>query len=126
MDASADPARLPRIYHVNWFRKNAAGRFAWPGYGENSRVLKWICRRLSGQAAAVPTPIGNLPAGGALDTGGLQISGADLGVLLSVDPATWLREAGLIGEHLATSGRRLPAQLWEEYDMLLERLAAAR
>lgn len=77
-------------------------------------------------AAAVPTPIGNLPADGALDTGGLQISGADLGVLLSVDPATWLREVGLIGEHLATFGRRLPAQLWEEYDMLLERLAAAR
>ena len=121
-----DPAKLPRIYHVNWFRKNAAGRFAWPGYGENSRVLKWICQRLSGQAAAVPTPIGNLPADGALDTSGLQISEADLEVLLSVDPAAWQQEAGLIGEHLATFGRRLPAQLWEEHDALLERLKAAR
>jgi phosphoenolpyruvate carboxykinase (GTP) len=124
--ARTHPANLPRIYHVNWFRKNAAGRFAWPGYGENSRVLKWICQRLSGQAAAVPTPIGNLPADGALDTSGLQISEADLDVLLSVDPAAWQQEAELIGEHLATFGRRLPAQLWEEHDELLERLKAAR
>jgi phosphoenolpyruvate carboxykinase (GTP) len=124
--AMTDPAKLPRIYHVNWFRKNAAGRFTWPGYGENSRVLKWICQRLSGQAAAVPTPIGNLPADGALDTSGLQISEADLEVLLSVDPAAWLQEADLIGEHLATFGRRLPEQLWEEHDELLERLKAAR
>ncbi len=72
--AMTDPAKLPRIYHVNWFRKNAAGRFAWPGYGENSRVLKWICQRLSGQAGAVPTPIGSLPAHGALDTSGLAVS----------------------------------------------------
>ncbi len=126
MDAMTHPARLPRIYHVNWFRKNAAGRFAWPGYGDNSRVLKWICQRLAGQAAAVPTAIGNLPAGGTLDTSGLQISESDLEVLLSVDPATWRREAELIGEHLATFGRRLPEQLWEEHDMLLERLNAAR
>jgi phosphoenolpyruvate carboxykinase (GTP) len=126
VSAMTDPVKLPRIYHVNWFRKNAAGRFAWPGYGENSRVLKWICQRLSGQAAAVPTPIGNLPADGALDTGGLQISQADLDVLLSVDPATWQQEADLIGEHLATFGGRLPGQLWEEHDALRERLKAAR
>ncbi|MGN6272089.1 MAG: phosphoenolpyruvate carboxykinase (GTP) [Protaetiibacter sp.] len=124
--AMTDPAKLPRIYHVNWFRKNAAGRFAWPGYGENSRVLKWICQRLSGQAAAVPTPIGNLPADGALDTTGLQISQADREVLLSVDPATWQQEADLIAEHLAGFGPRLPEQLWEEHDALLERLKAAR
>jgi phosphoenolpyruvate carboxykinase (GTP) len=124
--AMTDPAKLPRIYHVNWFRKNAAGEFAWPGYGENSRVLKWICQRLSGLAAAVPTPIGNLPADGALDTSGLEISEADLDVLLSVDPAIWRQEADLIGEHLATFGRRLPEQLWEEHDALVERLKAAR
>ena len=124
--AMTDPARLPRIYHVNWFRKNAAGRFAWPGYGENSRVLKWICQRLSGQAAAVSTPIGNLPADGALDTTGLQLSQADREVLLSVDPATWQQEADLIAEHLAGFGRRLPEQLWEEHDALLEWLKAAR
>ena len=103
--AMTDPARLPRIYHVNWFRKNPAGQFAWPGYGDNSRVLKWICQRLSGQAAAVPTPIGSLPAAGALDTSGLAVSDDDLRLLLSVDPGTWQDEAGLIGEHLATFGR---------------------
>jgi phosphoenolpyruvate carboxykinase (GTP) len=123
--AMTDPAKLPRIFHVNWFRKNPAGRFAWPGYGENSRVLKWICQRLSGQAAAVPTPIGNLPARGALDTSGMTIAQADLAVLLSVDPATWQQEADLIGEHLATFGRRLPGPLWEEHDALRERLKAA-
>jgi phosphoenolpyruvate carboxykinase (GTP) len=124
--AAADPAKLPRIYHVNWFRKNPAGQFAWPGYGDNSRVLKWICQRLSGQAGAVPTPIGALPAPAALDTSGLTISDTDLELLLSVDTGTWLQEAGLIGEHLATFGQRLPVQLWEEHDALLERLKAAR
>ncbi len=122
---AADPAKLPRIYHVNWFRKNPAGRFAWPGYGDNSRVLKWICQRLSGQAKAVPTAIGNLPAKDALDTGGLVISEADLELLLSVDIGTWQQEAALIGEHLAGFGRRLPVQLWEEHDALLERLKTA-
>ena len=78
------------------------------------------------QAAAAPTPIGNLPADGALDTSGLEISQADLDVLLSVDPAAWQQEADLIGEHLATFGPRLPVQLWEEHDALLERLKAAR
>ena len=126
VEAMTDPARLPRIYHVNWFRKNPAGRYAWPGYGDNSRVLKWICQRLSGQAAAVPTAIGNLPASDALDTGGLAISRTDLEMLLSVDPGTWQREAALIAEHLTTFGRRLPVQLWEEHDALLGRLKTAR
>jgi phosphoenolpyruvate carboxykinase (GTP) len=125
VEAMTDPARLPRIYHVNWFRKNPAGQFAWPGYGDNSRVLKWICQRLSGQAAAVPTAIGNLPAKDALDTGGLAISEADLELLLSVDIGTWQQEAALIAEHLAGFGRRLPVQLWEEHDALLERLKTA-
>jgi phosphoenolpyruvate carboxykinase (GTP) len=123
--AMTDPARLPRIYHVNWFRKTPAGRFAWPGYGDNSRVLKWICQRLSGQAEAVPTPIGGLPAPAALDTSGLAVSEADLELLLSVDTGTWQQEAALISEHLATFGQRLPEQLREEHDALLKRLSAA-
>jgi phosphoenolpyruvate carboxykinase (GTP) len=125
VEAMTDPARLPRIYHVNWFRKNPAGRFAWPGYGDNSRVLKWICQRLSGQAEAVPTPIGGLPTPAALDTSGLAVSDDDLRLLLSVHPGTWQDEAALIGEHLAGFGRRLPVQLWEEHDALLKRLSAA-
>ena len=72
--AKADAAKLPRIFYVNWFRKDEDGRFLWPGFGENSRVLKWIIERLSGQAEAVDTPIGYLPAAGALDTDGLTIS----------------------------------------------------
>ena len=124
--ARADTAKLPRIYFVNWFRKDAGGRFAWPGYGENSRVLKWIIQRLSGQAGAVATPIGNLPAAGTLDTEGLAVSAGDLAVLLSVDPGTWREEAALIGEYFTTFGRHLPKQLWEEHSALLERLDAAR
>jgi phosphoenolpyruvate carboxykinase (GTP) len=124
--AKASPAKLPRIYQVNWFRKDTGGRFAWPGYGENSRVLKWIAQRLSGQAEAVATPIGYLPAPGALDTGGLPVSDRDLQVLLSVDAATWREEAALIGEYLTIFGRHLPAQLWAEHDALRERLDAGR
>jgi phosphoenolpyruvate carboxykinase (GTP) len=124
--ARASPAKLPRIYHVNWFRKNAGGEFAWPGYGENIRILKWIAQRLSGQAGAMATPIGSLPAGGTLDTGGLAVGEADLAVLLSVDAGTWREEAALIGEYFTTFGRHLPAQLWAEHDALLERLDAAR
>jgi phosphoenolpyruvate carboxykinase (GTP) len=126
IEAMTGPAKLPRIYHVNWFRKNPAGRFAWPGYGENSRVLKWICQRLSRQAGAVPTPIGNLPALADLDTSGLTVGEDDLRLLLAVDPGTWQDEAALIGEHLAGFGHRLPEQLWEEHEAMLERLKSAR
>jgi phosphoenolpyruvate carboxykinase (GTP) len=120
-----DPEKLPRLYAVNWFRKNADGRFAWPGFGENSRVLKWIVERLSGQAEADATPIGNLPAAGALDTSGLAISESDLELLLSVDTDTWQDEAGLTRDYFATFGSHLPDQLWEEHEALLERLKAA-
>ncbi|HWG60933.1 MAG TPA: phosphoenolpyruvate carboxykinase (GTP) [Streptosporangiaceae bacterium] len=122
----ADPGKLPRIYAVNWFRKDANGRFAWPGFGENSRVLKWITERLSSEAEAVPTPIGNLPAAGALDTEGLDVSEGDLELLLSVDPDTWQEEAGLTGDYFTTFGSHLPEQLWEEQEGLLERLKSAR
>jgi phosphoenolpyruvate carboxykinase (GTP) len=117
-----DPARLPRLFYVNWFRKNADGKFVWPGFGENIRVLKWIIERLDNKAAAVETPIGLLPAPGSLDTGGLQISQADLDLLLSVDPKAWKREAEHIPEHFRTFGRELPAELWDSYSALLERL----
>jgi phosphoenolpyruvate carboxykinase (GTP) len=120
-----DPDKLPRIYAVNWFRKNAAGKFAWPGFGENSRVLKWITERLNGQAAAQATAIGNLPADGALDTDGLDISDADLKLLLSVDTGTWQDEADHTREYLTIFGSHLPERLWDEHEALLERLKAA-
>jgi phosphoenolpyruvate carboxykinase (GTP) len=117
-----DPAKLPKIYYVNWFRKDADGRFLWPGFGENSRVLKWIVERLNGEAEGVKTPIGIVPAPGALDTDGLGLSRADLQLLLGVDPEVWREEAALIPAHLETFGDHTPPELWSEYRALVERL----
>jgi phosphoenolpyruvate carboxykinase (GTP) len=119
---SADASKLPRIYYVNWFRKGADGRFLWPGFGENSRVLKWIVERLQGRAEGVHTPIGVLPADGSLDTDGLDIPEADLAELLSVDREIWREEAALVPAHLKTFGDHTPKELWEEYEALVERL----
>ncbi|MFF3739435.1 phosphoenolpyruvate carboxykinase (GTP) [Streptomyces sp. NPDC002566] len=117
-----DQSRLPKIYYVNWFRKNDAGKFVWPGFGENSRVLKWIVERLDGKAEGVETPIGVLPAKGALDTDGLELGDSDLDFLLTVDKEVWREEAALIPEHLNTFGDHTPKELWDEYRALVERL----
>jgi phosphoenolpyruvate carboxykinase (GTP) len=121
---SADPAKLPRLYFVNWFRKDADGRFVWPGYGDNSRVLKWIVERLEGEAEAMDTPIGRVPARGALDLDGLELSPDALRILLEVEPEVWRQEAALIRPHYETFGTRLPEALWEEHRSLLARLDA--
>jgi phosphoenolpyruvate carboxykinase (GTP) len=113
-------AELPRVYYVNWFRKNDEGKFIWPGFGENSRVLKWIVDRLNGQAEAVRTPIGLLPAG--LDTDGLAVSEEDMRTLLSVDEEIWRQEAALMPAFFQTFGDHLPRELWEEYEALVARL----
>ena len=117
-----DQAKLPKIYYVNWFRKNDAGKFVWPGFGENSRVLKWIVDRLDGRAEGVETPIGVLPAKGALDTKGLELSEADLDFLLTVDKDVWREEAALVPDHLNTFGDHTPKELWDEYRALVQRL----
>ncbi|MGW5095057.1 phosphoenolpyruvate carboxykinase (GTP) [Streptomyces nodosus] len=117
-----DQSKLPKIYYVNWFRKNDEGRFVWPGFGENSRVLKWIVERLEGRAEGVETPIGILPAEQALDTDGLELSGSDLDFLLTVDKEVWREEAALIPEHLNTFGDHTPKELWDEYRALVQRL----
>ena len=124
--AQADPAKLPRIFYVNWFRRAADGKFLWPGYGENSRVLTWIVERLSGAAAAMDTPIGRLPADGALDLAGLDVSADAMSQLLDVDVDGWLAEVPLIREHFAQFGDRLPAAMDVEADRLEARLAQAR
>jgi phosphoenolpyruvate carboxykinase (GTP) len=124
MGAGADPQKLPKIFFVNWFRKDARGKFMWPGYGENSRVLKWIFQRLEGQVGAVATPIGNLPAEGSLDVAGLDISAEALRTLTSVDREVWREEASHIPPFYERFADRLPAALWEEYEALLERLGA--
>ncbi|ALV33869.1 phosphoenolpyruvate carboxykinase (GTP) [Streptomyces sp. CdTB01] len=117
-----DQSKLPKIYYVNWFRKNDAGKFVWPGFGENSRVLKWIVERLDGKAEGVETPIGVLPAKGALDTKGLDLSESDLDFLLTVDKDVWREEASLVPEHLNTFGDHTPKELWDEYRALVQRL----
>ncbi|HTP16126.1 MAG TPA: phosphoenolpyruvate carboxykinase (GTP) [Streptosporangiaceae bacterium] len=119
---TADAAKLPKLFYVNWFRKNADGKFVWPGFGENSRVLKWIIQRLSGDAKAAKTPIGYLPVPGSLDLDGLDISWADLDLLLTVDIPAWKLEAEHIPEFFRTFHRHLPGQLWDTYQELVDRL----
>ena len=114
--------RMPRVYYVNWFRKDSDGNFLWPGYGENSRVLKWIFERCAGTAAAVKTAIGYLPSEEALDTEGLKIEAAVLSELLRVDTDGWKAEIPLIREHYAQFGDRLPRGLADELDALESRL----
>jgi phosphoenolpyruvate carboxykinase (GTP) len=120
--AAHDPAKLPRIYYVNWFRKDADGRFVWPGFGENIRVLKWIVERLDGTAEGVRTPIGVLPTRESLDTEGLDLPPSALDLLLTVDPEAWREEASLVPAHLETFGERTPPGLWAEYESLVSRL----
>jgi len=120
-------AKLPKIYYVNWFRKSAGGDFLWPGFGENSRVLKWVFERCEGTAKAIETPIGNLPAKDALDLGGLdQISREDLAELLRVDIDGWLAELPLIADYYAQFGDHLPEQFHDELRSMKERLEAAK
>ncbi len=115
-------AKMPKIFYVNWFRKNDAGKFLWPGYAENSRVLKWVFERCDETAKAVDTPVGRLPAEGALDTKGLDLLAANLKELLSVDTAGWKAELPLIEEHFAMFGDRLPQGLKDELAALRQRL----
>jgi phosphoenolpyruvate carboxykinase (GTP) len=117
-------ARLPRIYLVNWFRKDAEGRFIWPGYGENCRVVEWIFGRCSGEDDAVAMPIGLLPGPGALDTNGLDVGPAELAELFAVDPAAWLGEAAAIEEHYARFGSKLPSELAAQLVKLRKAFAA--
>ncbi|MEU3554136.1 phosphoenolpyruvate carboxykinase (GTP) [Streptomyces fragilis] len=115
-------AKLPKIYYVNWFRKDDSGRFVWPGFGENSRVLKWIVDRLDGKAEGVETPIGILPAKSSFDTEGLDMPEEDLDLLLSVDKDVWKQEAALVPDHLDTFGDHTPKELWDQYESLVRRL----
>jgi len=116
-------AKMPKIFQVNWFRKNQDGKFMWPGYSDNSRVLKWIFERCDGRVGAVETPIGRLPMDGQLDTGGLKVDPADLKNLMAVDRDGWKAEIPSIREHFATFGAKLPRQLNDELDALERRLA---
>ena len=119
---TTDPDKLPKVFFVNWFRRDEDGRYLWPGFGENSRVLKWVFERVDGVAAAVDTAIGRLPAPGALDTSGLDVADADLEAILSLDVAGWRAAIPQIREHYAQFGDRLPAQLHVAVDTLESQL----
>ena len=121
-----DVKNLPKIFYVNWFRKTPDGRWLWPGYGENSRVLKWICERIDGTGKAVETPIGYVPAPGAIDLSGLNISERDMTELLRVDVDAWLLEVESIKKHYSQFGDRLPKGLKDELSALEKRLLKAK
>lgn len=114
--------KLPKIYQVNWFRKDAAGRFIWPGFGDNSRVLDWIVRRTVGAAEAVDTPVGRIPGEGELDLEGLDVPAAHMAELFAIDPASWLAEADLTEEYYAQFGDRVPRELYAQLEALRTRL----
>lgn len=120
--AKADADKLPQIYYVNWFRKTKDGKWLWPGYGENSRVLKWIFERISGTGKAEKTAIGYMPTVDAIDRSGLDVSDADMAELLRVDKVEWLREVASIREHYSKFGSKLPKELSAQLDALEKRL----
>ncbi len=122
MGKGADESKLPKIFYVNWFRRDADGGFLWPGFGENSRVLKWVIERLDGSAAAVETPIGHVPGEGSLDVDGLGLTADELAAALTVDREEWAAEIPLIEEWFAKIGDSVPTSLRDELDSLKLRL----
>jgi len=116
------PDKLPKIFFVNWFRRGLNNEFLWPGYGENSRVLKWICERIEGKGKAVETPIGYLPTMDAIDTTGLELPNESLQKLLEVDIAGWKKEVDSIEEYFKNFGDRMPYKLNEQVAKLRDRL----
>jgi phosphoenolpyruvate carboxykinase (GTP) len=119
-----EEAKLPKLFYVNWFRKDSNGKFIWPGFGENTRVLKWVLERINDSGKAVETPIGMVPTPDAIDISGLDLSEDDLRTLLSVDTEEWRTELALIEDHYASIGERLPIELTNQLDELTSRLNA--
>jgi phosphoenolpyruvate carboxykinase (GTP) len=120
--AHADPEKLPKLFYVNWFRKGDDGKFIWPGYGENSRVLEWVFKRCAGEGEAVSTAIGMLPTPAAIDTTGLDMDSAQLAKLLEVDTEGWRRDLASIRNYYDSLGERMPAELLDELGSLEKRL----
>jgi len=118
-----DAARLPKVFYVNWFRKDEGGRFLWPGFGENSRVLAWVVQRCAGKGEVVESALGLVPAEGAIDIEGLDISPEDMAEVLKADPDELRAQLPQVKEHLAKFGDRLPDQIRAQMDALEERLA---
>ncbi|MEW6600624.1 MAG: phosphoenolpyruvate carboxykinase domain-containing protein, partial [Nitrospirota bacterium] len=115
-------SKAPKIFYVNWFRKSQDGKFLWPGFSDNSRVLKWMCERVDGSQGAHETLIGLLPDDGALDLSGLEISPESMDELMSIDSAAWSAEIPDIEKHLSTFGNRLPDRLKKQFKKFIDRL----
>ena len=124
MAKNNDESKFPKVFYVNWFRRDEDGGFLWPGFGENSRVLKYVVERIEGKVDAVETPIGLVPAPGALDTDGLDVSDEQMAKALAVDVDEWKAEIPQINEWFEKFGDKLPAVLWTELDGLKARLEA--
>jgi phosphoenolpyruvate carboxykinase (GTP) len=124
--AKRDGAKMPRVFYVNWFRKDENGKFMWPGFGENSRVLAWIFRRITGEAAAEETAIGLLPpvGEGGIEMEGLDVSPETMARLLEVDVEGWKAQLPQMKEHYARFGDRLPRELHEQLSGLERRLSS--
>ena len=116
--------KLPKIFHVNWFRQDEDGRFLWPGFGENLRVLRWIIDRCADRAHARETPIGYLPNAEDIDISDLDVDATTMHKLTTINPQTWAQEMEAVGEYLATYGDRLPAGLREEQERIKAELDA--
>ncbi len=125
MGLRTNPEKLPKVFFVNWFRKTPEGKWLWPGYGENSRVLKWICERIEGTAKSVETPIGILPTPDAIDLTGTKVTAEDMKELLKVDIDGWMKELASVEESYTTYGSKLPYALRAELAALKARLAKA-
>ena len=120
-----DASKLPRIYQVNWFRKDADGRYIWPGFGENARVLEWIVRRLTGEGQAVESPVGALPAEGEIDISELDLTAEQFAELFAITPDSWLAECDMTQEYYAMFGDKVPTELNAQLAALRERLTTA-
>jgi len=114
--------KAPKIFYVNWFRKSSDGKFLWPGFSDNSRVLKWMCERVDGKVGTKHTAIGQLPNDGDLDLNGLNISAAEMKELTSINPGEWKAEISGMQKHFETFGNRLPEELSQQLREFIKRL----
>ncbi|MCB0320289.1 MAG: phosphoenolpyruvate carboxykinase (GTP), partial [Bdellovibrionales bacterium] len=115
-------AKMPKVFHVNWFKKGTQGEYLWPGFGDNMRVLEWVLGRVDGNAAAVESPLGYQPTVDALNTAGLAINSEQLQELLAVDKADWVEELQSQAEFLGSIGEKLPSEMLAQYEDLKKRL----
>jgi len=120
--ASTDSDKLPKLFWVNWFRKDEDGKFMWPGFGDNSRVLKWVLERVDGSGGSVDTAIGRVPTIDAIDRAGLDIDDSAMERILAVDNESWRHEVALVEEHFDFIGAALPAEMRDELQALEKRL----